>query len=50
MLIDSHAHLEMPPFDRDRDQVVRRAKEAGVEIIVTVGTTVYAGELTTYIK
>ncbi|HQM91926.1 MAG TPA: TatD family hydrolase [Syntrophales bacterium] len=40
MLIDSHAHLEMPPFDRDRDQVVRRAKEAGVEIIVTVGTTV----------
>lgn len=40
MLIDSHAHLEMPPFDRDRDLVVRRAKEAGVEIIVTVGTTV----------
>mgnify|MGYP001130145003 FL=1 len=40
MLIDSHAHLEMPPFDRDRDQVVRRAREAGVEIIVTVGTTV----------
>lgn len=40
MVIDSHAHLEMPPFDRDRDQVVRRAREAGVEIIVTVGTTV----------
>jgi len=40
MVIDSHAHLEMSPFDRDRDQVVRRAREAGVEIIVTVGTTV----------
>ncbi len=40
MVIDSHAHLEMSPFDRDRDQVVRRAKDAGVEIIVTVGTTV----------
>lgn len=40
MLIDSHAHLEMSPFDRDRDQVIRRAREAGVEIIVTVGTTV----------
>lgn len=40
MLIDSHAHLEMPPFDRDRDAVIRRAKEAGVETIVTVGTTV----------
>ncbi|NPV05857.1 MAG: TatD family hydrolase [Syntrophaceae bacterium] len=40
MVIDSHAHLEMSPFDRDRDQVIRRAREAGVEIIVTVGTTV----------
>ena len=40
MVIDSHAHLEMSPFDRDRDQVVGRAREAGVEIIVTVGTTV----------
>jgi TatD DNase family protein len=40
MVIDSHAHLEMAPFDRDRDQVVKRAKDAGVEIIVTVGTTV----------
>jgi len=40
MFIDSHAHLEMSPFDRDRDQVVRRAKDADVEIIVTVGTTV----------
>ncbi|HTZ40646.1 MAG TPA: TatD family hydrolase [Syntrophales bacterium] len=40
MVIDSHAHLEMAPFDRDRDQVVKRAKDAGVEVIVTVGTTV----------
>jgi TatD DNase family protein len=39
-VIDSHAHLEMSPFDRDRDGVMRRAKEAGVEIIITVGTTV----------
>ena len=39
-IIDSHAHLEMPPFDRDRDQVIGRAKAAGVETIVTVGTTV----------
>ena len=39
-VIDSHAHLEMSPFDRDRDQVIGRAKAAGVEIIVTVGTTV----------
>jgi TatD DNase family protein len=38
MLIDSHAHLEMREFDPDRDDVIHRAKEAGVEVIVTVGT------------
>jgi len=38
MLIDSHAHLEMREFDNDRDKVVSRAKEAGVDAIVTVGT------------
>jgi len=39
MLIDSHAHLEMREFDADRDDTVRRALAAGVEAIVTVGTT-----------
>ncbi|HRT27606.1 MAG TPA: TatD family hydrolase [Syntrophales bacterium] len=39
MYIDSHAHLEMKEFDRDRAKVVKRALEAGVEYIVTVGTT-----------
>ena len=39
MFIDSHAHLEMKAFDRDRDKVIARAKEAGVDYIVTVGTT-----------
>jgi TatD DNase family protein len=38
MLIDSHAHLEMREFDSDRGEVVRRAKEAGIDAIVTVGT------------
>lgn len=38
MLIDSHAHLEMREFDKDRNEVLRRAKEAGVDAIVTVGT------------
>ncbi len=38
-LTDSHAHLEMREFDRDRDDVVRRAAAAGVKRIVTVGTT-----------
>lgn len=38
MLIDSHAHLEMKEFDRDRAEVIGRARAAGVEAIVTVGT------------
>ncbi len=38
MLIDSHAHLEMPEFRKDLDEVVQRAKDAGVETIFTVGT------------
>jgi len=39
MIADSHAHLEMNDFDRDRDEVVRRAEDAGVNLIITVGTT-----------
>ena len=36
-MIDSHAHLELPEFDSDRDEVIARAKEAGVDAIVTIG-------------
>lgn len=38
MMIDSHAHLEMKEFDADRNEVIERARLAGVESIVTVGT------------
>jgi TatD DNase family protein len=38
MLIDSHAHLEMPEFKRDLEAVIQRAKQSGVETILTVGT------------
>ncbi|HQL01621.1 MAG TPA: TatD family hydrolase [Smithellaceae bacterium] len=38
MLIDSHAHLEMKEFDPDRADVIERARAAGVDGIVTVGT------------
>jgi len=37
VLIDSHAHLELSEFDSDREDVIRRAGESGVEYIVTVG-------------
>ncbi len=38
MLIDSHAHLEMPEFEKDLDDVIQKAKASGVEYIFTVGT------------
>jgi TatD DNase family protein len=38
MLIDSHAHLEMPEFKKDLKAVIQRAEETGVEYIFTVGT------------
>jgi TatD DNase family protein len=36
-LIDSHAHLDGPDFDEDRDAVFERARDAGVVEIVVVG-------------
>ena len=38
MFVDSHAHLEGPRFDADREQVIARARETGVQTIVAVGT------------
>ena len=37
MYIDSHSHIEGAEFDADREAVIQRALEAGVEIIVCVG-------------
>jgi TatD DNase family protein len=36
-LVDSHSHIDMPPFDHDRDEVVARAREAGVTDILIAG-------------
>ncbi len=37
-MIDTHAHLTSKQYDRDRDNVIERAREAGVSKIITVGT------------
>lgn len=37
-MIDSHCHLDGPKFDADRDAVIGRALEAGVEAMVSIGT------------
>lgn len=38
MFIDSHAHIDGPEFDKDRDEVIQRARDAGVSAILNVGT------------
>ncbi len=38
MLVDTHAHLGWNRFDPDRDEVVARALEVGVQRIITIGT------------
>jgi TatD DNase family protein len=37
MFVDSHAHLDGKQFDSDREQVIARAREAGVRTIVAIG-------------
>jgi TatD DNase family protein len=36
-IIDTHAHLDMPEFNRDREEVIDRAKDKGVSTIITIG-------------
>ncbi|ACI98584.1 TatD family hydrolase [Rhodospirillum centenum] len=38
MLVDSHCHLDFPDFQEERDQVVQRAREAGVGLMLTICT------------
>jgi TatD DNase family protein len=40
MLIETHAHLDYPDFANDLDDVLRRATEAGVTRVITIGTSV----------
>src|SRR6266702_353220 len=40
MLIETHAHLDYPDFTNDFDDVLRRANEAGVTRIITIGTSI----------
>ena len=38
MLVDSHCHLDFPDFADDLDGVVSRAGQAGVGLLLTIGT------------
>jgi TatD DNase family protein len=38
LFVDSHAHVDGEEYDGDRDEVIARAREAGVRAILNVGT------------
>lgn len=37
-LVDSHCHLDSEQFDEDRDAAIERARAAGVETLLAIGT------------
>ena len=37
-LIDSHAHIDFPQFDEDRDAMLERARAAGVTTLLAIGS------------
>lgn len=51
MLIDSHAHLDVPNYDADRAEVINRAREVGVEMMLEIcGSDVAKGSLDVGLK
>lgn len=38
MYVDSHCHLEMESFDKDRDAVIQKSMQEGLQYMLTVGT------------
>jgi TatD DNase family protein len=50
LYIDSHAHLEGPKFDGDRAQVLERARQAGLQRILAIGSGTGPGTLDCAIK
>ena len=44
MLVDTHCHLDFYSFDKDRDQVIDRARKAGVVRILNPGINLQSSE------
>ncbi|MEI2301111.1 TatD family hydrolase [Ensifer sp. MJa1] len=40
MLIDTHCHLDFPDFEAERDEIIARARDAGVGQMITISTRV----------
>ncbi|HKQ76743.1 MAG TPA: TatD family hydrolase [Blastocatellia bacterium] len=51
MFIDSHAHLDVPNYDADRVEVINRARQSGVEMMLEIcGSDVSKGSLDVGLK
>ncbi|MBU1091112.1 MAG: TatD family hydrolase, partial [Candidatus Omnitrophica bacterium] len=44
MLIDTHCHLDFPEFDRDREEVIQRSRQEGIDYIVNIGSSLKGSE------
>ncbi|MTI71011.1 MAG: TatD family deoxyribonuclease [Firmicutes bacterium] len=40
MLIDSHAHLTSPRFDKDREKLIKNLRKNNIEVVITSGSSV----------
>lgn len=43
-LVDTHAHLDSNRFNRDREEVMKRAWEAGLEYIINIGADIKSSQ------
>jgi TatD DNase family protein len=50
IFVDSHAHLDGPRFENDRDEVIVRARESGIASILAIGTGDGPGTLDCAVK
>lgn len=39
MFVDTHCHLDFPEFDQDRDEVIKRNKNEGVDYFINIGSS-----------
>ncbi len=46
ILVDTHCHLIMNQYDSDRSGVIQRARDAGVERMITIGTDIEESQRT----
>lgn len=44
-MIDTHCHLEMKDFDKDRDAVIAKAIKSGMEAMITISSSVQSNDL-----